>query len=147
MEKTKLRMRLSKAQKRAVIHLDDNGVADPAALFVMDFETWQMLRPYNFFSYFAMPGSVAAYAQFKPVWQRYCLLNPIEARVLQGIYDALEGDSSRIMNLPKISKRFYDSYVIMSTLVDELDALVDRELRSYNQWNHGYVINDKIVTD
>ncbi len=147
MEEVKMRMRLTASQRTAVIHLDDNGVADPASLFVMDFATWQMLKPHNFFNYFAKEGTVASYTRFKPVWQRYTLLHPLEAKVLQGIVDALDGDISRILSSPKLSKRFYDAYVIMSTLVDELDALVDREIRSYGQWNHGYVINDKIVAD
>jgi hypothetical protein len=147
MEEAKQRMRLSNQQRSAVIHLDDNGVADPAALFVMDFPTWQKLKPINFFNYFAPIDTVASYSRFKPVWQRYELLQPIESKVLQGIYDTLNGDSARILGSETLSRRFYNAYVEMSGLVDELDALVDRDLRSYGQWNHGYVLNDKIIAD
>ena len=89
MEEIRDRMQLTPQQKHAVIHLDDHGVSDPAPLFVMDFSTWNMYKPENFFDYFAEPGTVAAYARFKPVWQRYEMLNPSEARVLQGIFDEL----------------------------------------------------------
>lgn len=147
MDEVKKRMLLSPQQQSAVIHLDDNGVADPAPLFVMDFVTWQMLRPYNFFNYFADEETVAGYSRYKPVWQRYNLLYPFEAKVLQGIYSTLNGDVAKILDSEKLSKRYYDAYVLMSGLVDELDALADKDLRSYNQWNHGYVINDKIVVN
>lgn len=145
MDSVESRMRLSKRQRQAVILLDDHGVADPAPLFVMDFETWQMYQPENFFNYFAPKNSVAAYAQLKPVWQRYELLNSLEAKVLQGICDKV--DIKTILHRKKLSKRFYEAYVVMSSLVDELDSLVDRDLRKGMQWNHGYVINDNILAD
>ena len=147
MEEVKQRMRLSDRQRNAVIHTDDNGVADPAPLFVMDFATWQQLYPYNFFNYFAPEGSVASYARYKPAWQRYELLYPLEVKILRGIYDSLDRDADRILGNSMLSKRYYQAYVILCTLVDELDALVDRELTTQGRWNHGYVINDTIVGD
>ncbi|MCP4164886.1 MAG: hypothetical protein GY759_03200 [Chloroflexi bacterium] len=144
MDETKARMQLSPQQRRAVIHLDDHGVRDLAPLFVMDFETWQMYRPENFFDYFAPKGTVASYARFKPVWQRYSLLHTMEARVLQGIFDRLDGNYKMVLDNKDLSHRYYRAYVKMSSLVDELDSLVDRDLQSWGFWNHGYVINDKI---
>ena len=144
MEEIRKRMLLSPQQRHAVIHLDDNGVRDPAPLYVMDFATWQMYKPENFFAYFAAEGTVASYARFKPVWQRYILLNPTEAKVLFGIYTHLHRDASRILGNVDLSRRFYNAYVEMSSLVDELDSLVDRDLITWGFWNHGYVINDKI---
>ena len=147
MEEVKKRMQLTPQQRHAVIHLDDHGVRDPAPLFVMDFSTWQMYKPDNFFAYFAEEGSVAAYARYKPVWQRYTLLYPTEARILQGIYNRLQGREDIILNNHDLSKRYYDAYVVMSTLVDELDSLVDRDLITWGYWNHGYIINDKIEAE
>jgi hypothetical protein len=138
-------MRLSKNQRQAVILLDDHGVADPAPLFVMDFDTWQMYKAENFFNYFAPRESVAAYSQLKPAWQRYELLNSVETKVLRGIFVKL--DPAAILSNTKLSKRFYTAYVEISSLVDELDSLVDRDLRYGNQWNHGYIINDQILAN
>lgn len=146
MDEMHARMQLSYQQRHAVLHLDDHGVHDPVPLFVMDFETWQMYQPVNFFSYFAPEGTVAAYARFKPAWQRYSLLHSVEAQVLQGIYNRLNGNYTLILSNPELSRRYYNAYVIMSTLVDELDALVDRDLLTWGFWNHGYVINDTIST-
>ena len=144
MDEVMQRMQLTDAQKHAVIHLDDHGVRDPAPLFVMDFKTWQLYRPENFFSYFAPEGSVAAYARFKPVWQRYSMLYPLEAKVLKGVYDKLEQDWQVILDNQTLSKRYYKAYVLMSSLVDEFDSLVDRDLKNWNGWNHGYILNDRI---
>ena len=135
---------LTPQQRHAVIHLDDHGVRDPAPLFVMDFTTWQMYKPENFFAYFAADGTVAAYARFKPAFQRYQMLNPTEVQILQGIYDRLDGNSTKILANSDLSSRYHQAYKTMSTLVDELDALVDRDLITWGFWNHGYVINDKI---
>lgn len=139
-------MQLTPQQKHAVIHLDDHGVHDPAPLFVMDFVAWNSYHPENFFDYFAEPGSVAAYARFKPVWQRYSMLHPTEVEVLQEVYDRLNRNVAQILGNPDISRRYYQAYVEMSSLVDELDALVDRDLITMGFWNHGYVINDRIAT-
>lgn len=144
MDDLQKRMLLTPQQKHAVIHLDDHGVRDPAPLFVMDFATWQMYKPENFFAYFADEGTVAGYARFKPAWQRYVMLNPTEVKVLQGIYDRLHRNEAKILGNPDLSRRFYDAYVAISALVDELDSLVDRDLITWGFWNHGYVINDKI---
>lgn len=146
MEEVRKRMLLTPQQKHAVIHLDDHGVRDPAPLFVMDFATWNMYRPENFFAYFAEADTVAAYARFKPVWQRWEMLHPTESKVLQGVYDRLDHDATKILNNIELSKRYYQAYVQMSSLVDELDSLVDRDLITLGFWNHGYVINDKIDT-
>ncbi len=146
MDEIRQRMLLSETQRHAVIHLDDHGVRDPAPLFVMDFETWDMYQPENFFAYFADEGSVAAYARFKPVWQRYSLLYKNESRILQGIYDQLDHNHKVILNNEQLSRRFYRAYTVMSGLVDELDSLVDRDLLTHGFWNHGYVINDHIDT-
>jgi len=144
MDEIKQRMLLSPKQQRAVIHLDDHGVHDPAPLFVMDFDTWLMYEPRNFFSYFAPKGTVAAYARYRPAWQRFIMLYPLEAKILQGIYDRLDNQATKILSSKKLAKRFYDAYAIMSSLVDELDTLVDKDLKSWGKWNHGYVINDHI---
>lgn len=144
MEQVKSRMQLSHQQRHAVIHLDDHGVRDAAPLFVMDFHTWNLYRPENFFSYFAPAESVASYAQFKPVWQRYILLHPTESKVLQGIYDRLDSDINKILGNEQLSRRFYRAYEEMSGLVDELDSLVDRDLINWGRWNHGYILNDQI---
>lgn len=145
MDQIQQRMRLSPRQRHAVIQLDDHGVHDPVPLFVMDFDTWQLYQPENFFNYFADAGTVASYATFKPCWQRYQLLYPLESQVLKGIYDRLNGDKNKILNSEVLSKRFYSAYVLLSTLVDELDAYVDQDIRKHGEWNHGYVINDTII--
>ncbi len=145
MEEVRERMRLNDSQRMAVIHTDDYGVADPAPLFVMDFASWQQLRAVNFFNYFTPDGSIASIARFKPAWQRYELLYPLESKILRGIYNALESNPVRILDNTQLSNRFYRAYVILSSLVDELDVLVDPELMSSGHWNHGYVINDTIA--
>lgn len=144
MEEIRNRMSLTPQQKHAVIHLDDHGVRDPAPLFEMDFSTWSMYRPENFFDYFAPEGSVAAYARFKPVWQRYSMLYPTETAVLQDIYNQLEGSIDRILGNEDLSRRYHQAYVRMNSLVDELDSLVDKDLITWGFWNHGYLLNDKI---
>ena len=144
MEEIQNRMQLTPQQKHAVIHLDDHGVHDPAPLFVMDFMTWNMYQPENFFAYFAEEGSVAAYARFKPVWQRFSLLHSNEVALLQGSYNQLGGDIKKILGTEDLSSRYHEAYKIMSGLVDELDSLVDRDLITWGFWNHGYVINDRI---
>ena len=144
MDTIKQRMLLTSQQKHAVIHLDDHGVRDLAPLFVMELSTWRQYRPENFFAYFAKEGTVASYAQFKPAWQRYSLLHATEARILQGIYDRLNGNTDTILDNEALSKRYYECYVTMTSLVDELDSLVDRDLLTRGFWNHGYVMNDKI---
>ena len=144
MDEARKRMALSRQQDAALTEEDNHGVHTHAPLFVMDFKTWQMYRPENFFGYFADPGTVAAYTRFKPVWQRYVKLHQNEAAVLQGIYTRLEGNVDRIMDNEKLSRRYYEAYVTMSTLVDQLDKLVDRDLTYEGVWNHGYVINDRL---
>lgn len=142
MEDVQRRMMLSDSQRDAVIHLDDNGVADPAPLFVMDFDTWTKIRPINFFNYFSQEGTVASFSRYKPVWQRYELLYPIESRVLMGVFKTLDSNPYVIFSSEQLSRRFYRAYVVMSGLVDEMDYLVDQGLRYRGSWNHGYVFND-----
>jgi hypothetical protein len=147
MDQIRKRMLLSDKQRQAVIHLDDHGVHDPVPLFVMDFDTWQMYKPENFFNYFSNEGTVAAYARFKPVWQRFVLLYPLEVKILKGIYDRLDQNCEIILGNEQLSRRYHNAYVLMSSLVDELDTLVDRDLKTWTQWNHGYILNDKIIVD
>lgn len=144
MDEVRKRMLLSPQQKHAVIHLDDHGVRDPAPLFVMDFMTWRLYYPDNFFNYFAPEETVAAYSRFKPCWQRFLMLHPVEADILQGIYNRLNGDIDKILNNHELSARYHHAYETISGLVDEIDALVDRDLMTWGFWNHGYVLNDKI---
>lgn len=139
------RMLLNAQQQYAVIHLDDHGVKDPVPLYVMDFKTWQKYHPENFFAYFAPEGTVAAYARLKPAWQRYSLLYVNEAQALQTIYDSKSQDATKILRDKKLSKRFYQAYVEMSGLADELDALIDRDLIVNHRWNQGYILNDSII--
>lgn len=140
-------MQLSILQKHAVINQDDHGVADLAPIFVMDYDTWALLAPVLFFNYFYPDSDPRAKARMKPVWQRYELLFPVEAKILRGIVERLEGDVRKILITPSVAKRYYTAYVEMSNLVDELDAYVDRDLRPNGLWNHGYVLNDEILID
>lgn len=140
-------MRLSSVQRHAVINQDDHGVADLAPIFVMDRETWDLYAPVLFFNYFYPDTDKRSKARQKPVWQRYELLFPVEAKILCGIVERLDGEVRKILNTPSVADRYYKAYVEMSNLVDELDAYVDRDLKPNGRWNHGYVINDEIILD
>lgn len=138
--------RLSPSQEFAVLHSDDHGVADPAPLYVMDFKMWRKLKPAGFLKFFENTGEFSLnYAHFKPAWQRFTLLYPVETQILKELYTALDGDSEAIFSNRKYSKRFFMAYVAVSQLVDELDVRQDEDLLISGKWNHGYVINDVIV--